>query len=90
MTVHCDLSGPDTSNQRYYALGMDALVIVKHLQRACSCGLGMDALVNLCTWNLNIIMVRAWVINTVRIASGCEHKSHNYPGTSITKHVAQI
>ena len=50
-------------HERYYGLGMDALVTV------CSWNanfvmffLGMDAVVTVCSWNTNVIMVWAWML----------------------------
>ena len=46
-------------HERYYGLGMDALVIAEHERYY---GLGMDALRPACSWNTNVIMVWAWML----------------------------
>ena len=38
-----------SKHERYYGLGMDALVIVCSGNTSCYYGLGMDALVNVCS-----------------------------------------
>ena len=47
-----------SKHERYYGLGMDALVTVCSmlLEHERNYGLGMDALVTVCSWNTNGIM----------------------------------
>ena len=46
----------------YYGLGMDAKGHPMLLEHECYSGLGMDALVTVCFWNTNVIMVWAWML----------------------------
>ena len=53
-----------SKHERYYGLGIDALVTVCSmlLEHERNYGLGMDALVSGCSWNTNVIMVWAWML----------------------------
>ena len=51
-----------SKHDRYYGLGMDALVIVCSRNTNAIYGLGMDALVIVCSRNTNVIMFRAWML----------------------------
>ena len=51
-----------SKHERYYGLGMDALVIVWSSKHERYYGLGMDALVIVCSRNTNVIMVWAWML----------------------------
>ena len=51
-----------SKHERYYGLGMDALVIVCSSKHERYDGLGMDALVIVCSRNTNVIMVWAWML----------------------------
>ena len=54
-----------SKHERYYGLGMDALVIVCYRMLSKSeryYGLGMDALVIVCSRKANVIMVWAWML----------------------------
>ena len=53
-------------HERYYDLGMDALVIVCSRNERYY-GLGIDALVGVCPWNTNVIMVWAWMLEMCKI-----------------------
>ena len=52
-----------SEHERYYGLGLDALVIglPNALEHERDDGLGMDAMVIVCTRNTNAIMVCTWM-----------------------------
>ena len=51
-----------SKHERYYGLGMDALVSVDSGNTNVYYGLGMDALVSVGSRNTNVIMVWAWML----------------------------
>ena len=57
----CSDNRMHSEHERYFCLGMDALVLGSEHERYH--GLGMDALVIVCSGNTNVILVWAWMLS---------------------------